>query len=86
MYVGGAKEEISSSEAASSYQRKCESLQNENRRLGSHIEELEGKLGTVAAALDVMAPEQEGIVEAGTKQEKTMAVRARAHQTIIHHT
>lgn len=76
----------SSSEAASAYQRKCESLTAENKKLQAHIEELEGKLGTVATALDAMAAEQERIVEAATKHEKTMAACAKAHQTIIQDT
>lgn len=76
----------SSSEAASAYQRKCESLSAENKKLQAHIEELEGKLGTVATALDAMAAEQERIVEAATKHEKTMAACAKAHTTIIQDT
>ena len=51
-----------------------------------HIEELEEKLGTVAAVLDTMWAEQEGIVETATKHERTTEAFARAHQTIIHDT
>jgi len=75
-----------SSESASAYQRKCESLTADNKKLQAHIEELEGKLGTVATALDAMAAEQERIVEAATKHEKTMASCAKAHQTIVQDT
>merc|ERR1719253_1745220 len=73
----------SSSEAAGAYQTKCESLTVENKKLSAHIQELEGKLGTVATALDAMAAEQERIVEAATNHEKTMAACAKSHQAII---
>ena len=76
----------SSSEATGAYQRKCEALETENKKLQSHIEELEGKLGTVATALDAMAAEQERIVEAATKHEQTMAAATAAHQAIIENT
>ena len=72
-----------SSESAGAYQKKCEALSTENKKLQAHIEELEGKLGTVATALDAMAAEQERIVEAATKHEETMTACAAAHQTII---
>ena len=72
-----------SSESAGAYQKKCEALSTENKKLQAHIEELEGKLGTVATALDAMAAEQERIVEAATKHEQTMAACAAAHQTIV---
>lgn len=73
----------SSSEASSAHQRKLESLTAENKKLQSHIEGLEGKLGTVATALDAMAAEQERIVEAATKHENTMASCAKSHQAIL---
>lgn len=76
----------SSSEAAGAYQQKCERLEAENRKLQAHIDELEGKLGTVATALDAMANEQERIVEAATKHETTMVACAKSHQTIIEDT
>ncbi|KAL7537007.1 hypothetical protein ACHAXR_007548 [Thalassiosira sp. AJA248-18] len=73
----------SSSEATTAYQRKCELLSVENKKLQAHIEDLEGKLGTVATALDAMAAEQERIVEAATKHESTMAACATANSAII---
>lgn len=72
-----------SSEAATAYQRKCEALTTENKKLQSYVSELEGKLGTVATALDAMAAEQERIVEAASKHETTMAACAQVHQTIV---
>ena len=72
-----------SSESATAYQRQCEALTAENKKLQSQIERLEGKLGTVATALDAMAAEQERIVEAASKHEKTMAACTQVHQTII---
>ena len=72
-----------SSEAATAFQRKCEILTAENKKLQSHIDDLEGKLSTVATALDAMAAEQERIVEAATQHEETMAECAKIHQTII---
>lgn len=76
----------SASEASSAYQSRCEKLTQENKKLAGHIVELEGKLETVAVALDAMATEQERIVEAATKHEKTMMSCAKAHQTIIQDT
>merc|ERR1719464_1961121 len=76
----------SASEASSAYQARCETLTNENKKLAGNIAELEGKLETVAVALDAMAAEQERIVEAATKHEKTMMSCAKAHQAIIHDT
>ncbi len=73
----------SSSEAATAFKRKCEILTAENKKLQSHIANLEGKLSTVATALDAMATEQERIVEAATQHEQTMAECAKIHQTII---
>ncbi|KAL9188056.1 hypothetical protein ACHAXT_006434 [Thalassiosira profunda] len=73
----------SSSEAASAHQKKCEHLAAENKRLQAHVEELEGKLGTVATALDAMAAEQERIVEAATKHESTMAACVQANRAIV---
>ena len=70
-------------EAAASYERKCESLTTENKKLQSQVNELERKLGTVATALDDMAAEQELIVEAASKHEETMAACAHFYQTII---
>ena len=67
------------SEAGSSYERKCESLQNKNTRLGSHIEELEGKLGTITVALDSMADDQKDIVEVVTKHKNTRGGRAKVN-------
>lgn len=72
-----------SSESATAYQRQCEAITAENKKLQSQIERLEGKLGTVATALDAMAAEQERIVEAASKHEKTMAACTQVHQTII---
>jgi len=72
-----------SSESVTAYQRQCEALTAENKKLQSQIERLEGKLGTVATALDAMAAEQERIVEAASKHEKTMAACTQVHQTII---
>jgi hypothetical protein len=72
-----------SSDAASAFQRKCEVLVTENKKLQSQIEDLEGKLTTVATALDAMATEQERIVNAATMHEETMAECAKVHQTII---
>lgn len=73
----------SSSEAATAFKRKCEILTVETKKLQSHIDNLEGKLSTVATALDAMATEQERIVEAATQHEQTMAECAKIHQTII---
>lgn len=73
----------SSSEATGAYQRKCEALTAENKKLLAHIEELEGKLGIVATALDAMAAEQERIVDAATNHEKTMAACAATNATIV---
>ena len=73
----------SSSESVVAYQRQVESLATENKKLQSHVNELERKLGNVATALDAMAAEQESIVEAASNHEKTMAACAHAHQTII---
>lgn len=76
----------SSSEASSAYQRRCESLAAENKKLQGQVDSLEGKLGTVAAALDAMAAEQERIVEAATKHERTMASCAKANTAIVEDT
>ena len=62
------------------YQKRCETLAAENKKLQAHVEELEGKLGTVATALDAMAAEQEHVVDAATKHESTMAVCTHANQ------
>ncbi|KAL3807750.1 hypothetical protein ACHAXA_003379 [Cyclostephanos tholiformis] len=72
-----------SSETAETYQRACESLTAENKKLQSYISELETKLATVATALDAMAAEQEGIVEAAAKHARTMEECVQAHQTIF---
>ncbi|KAL3790497.1 hypothetical protein ACHAW5_005093 [Stephanodiscus triporus] len=78
-----ASSATASSEAAGSYQRKCESLMTENKKLQSHVNELEKKLATVAVALDAMAAEQERIVEAASKHEKTMMACTQVNQTIV---
>jgi hypothetical protein len=78
-----ASSATASSEAAGSFQRKCESLMTENKKLQSHVNELEKKLGTVAVALDAMAAEQERIVEAASKHEKTMTACTQVNQTIV---
>ena len=78
-----AEEAKKAKEAAASYERKCESLTTEKKKLQSQVNELERKLGTVTTALDDMAAEQELIVEAASKHKETMAACAHFYQTII---
>jgi hypothetical protein len=71
------------SEATTTYQRKCEALTAENKLLKDHVAKLEKKLDTVATALDAMATEQERIVAAATRHEQTMSDAAAAHHRIV---
>ena len=73
----------SSSEATTAYQRTNEALTAQNQALQAKVDELERKLGTVATALDAMAVEQERIVEAATKHEKTMGDVTQTNAAII---
>lgn len=49
----------------------------------AQIAVLNGKLTTVASALDAMSAEQERIIEAAAKHEKTMATALEAHALIV---
>ena len=73
----------SSSEATTAYQRTNETLTSQNQALQAKVDELEAKLATVATALDAMAVEQERIVEAATKHEKTMADVTKTNAAIV---
>ncbi len=70
-------------EATSHYQEKCEELEAQNNKLKAQIAILNGKLRTVASALDAMSTEQERIVEAAAKHEQTMAAAMEAHKAIV---
>jgi len=73
----------STTEATSHYQVKCEELEGQNSKLRSQIAVLNGKLTTVASALDAMSAEQERIIEAAAKHEQTMATAIEAHKLIV---
>mmetsp|Transcript_31218 Transcript_31218/g.71423 ORF Transcript_31218/g.71423 Transcript_31218/m.71423 type:complete len:706 (+) Transcript_31218:163-2280(+) len=73
----------SSSEATTAYQRTNETLTAQNQALQAKVNELEAKLGTVATALDAMSVEQERIVEAATRHEKTMTDVTQTNAAII---
>ncbi|KAK1737567.1 hypothetical protein QTG54_011853 [Skeletonema marinoi] len=73
----------STTEATSHYQVKCEELEGQNSKLRSQIAVLNGKLTTVASALDAMSAEQERIIEAAVKHEQTMATAIEAHKLIV---
>jgi hypothetical protein len=73
----------STTEATSHYQVKCDELEAQNEKLKAQLAVLNGKLTTVASALDAMSAEQERIIEAAAKHEKTMAAALEAHSTIV---
>jgi len=73
----------STTEATSHYQKQCEELEAQNSKLKAHFAVLNGKLTTVASALDAMSTEQERIIEAAAKHEQTMASAIEAHKLIV---
>lgn len=73
----------STTDATSHYQVKCDELEAQNEKLKAQLALLNGKLTIVASALDAMSAEQERIIEAAAKHEKTMAAALEAHSTIV---
>lgn len=73
----------STTEATSHYHVKCEDLEAQNDKLKAQLAILNGKLTTVASALDAMSVEQERIIEAAAKHETTMAAALEAHSLIV---
>jgi hypothetical protein len=73
----------STTEATAHYQAKCEELETQNEKLKAQIAILNGKLTTVASALDAMSAEQERIIAAAAKHEETMAIALEAHRVIV---
>lgn len=78
-----AESAAATSTATAQYAKKVESLERDKAELKAAVETLTAKLTGVASALDAMAAEQERIVAAAARHERTMAEASEAQQRIV---